>query len=272
VVVADAPVPGLLEMCFGLRGNWQFLMDLTSDWRVANALLEWSLEAVASAYEHMLTALPTPPDVVLYGDDYGYQDSMFLSEHDFRRFVRPRLRTLFARLRRLTSAPICFHCCGAVRPILPDLLDLGPELVNLQYDARGMLAEEVRTELGGRVVMHGFTDLVALGRALQEGATGSIAVLTTELARTAPAVAAPVDSMGTAEELAAAAHAAAFVHALRPDDWERLRATPADDPGTSACLALAVEKVADTPPPQPAGGAPLLVPITLHTVPRAADH
>lgn len=258
VVVADAPVSGLLEMCFGLRGNWQFLMDLTGNWRVANALLDWSLETVVAAYEHMLSGLPTPPDVVLYGDDYGYQDSMFLSEHDFRRFVRPRLRTLFARLRRLTPAAICFHCCGAVRPILPDLLDLGPELLNLQYDAKGMLAEEVRAELGDRVVMHGFTDFVALGRALRDRVTGSVAVLATELARTAPAVAAPVDSMGTAEELAAAARAAAFVHALQPDDWAHLREAPADDAGTAARLARAAEKIADAPLPPPAGGAPVL--------------
>lgn len=103
LIIADAPVPGLLEMCSGLRSSWQFLLDLGDDRRVVNALLDWALEAVASAYERMLAALPGPPDVVLYGDDYGFQDGMFLSGEDFRILLRPRLRTLFGRIRRATG-------------------------------------------------------------------------------------------------------------------------------------------------------------------------
>ncbi|WP_103380838.1 uroporphyrinogen decarboxylase family protein [Pseudonocardia dioxanivorans] len=258
VVVADAPVPGLLEMCFGLRGNWQFLADLTDNWRIANALLDWSLETVAGAYETMLRALPEPPDLVLYGDDYGYQESMFLSEQDFRTFVRPRLRTLFSRIRRLTPAALCFHCCGAVAPILGDLTDLGPELLNLQYDAKGMLVDDVRSAVGRRTILHGFTDLVALGHALLDGAEWSIGVLTRELAVSAPAIAAPVDSIGTAADLAAASRAAAFVHTLWPEDWARVRAAPPDEPAVARMLAAVRDDVLRLPEAELTGALPRL--------------
>jgi hypothetical protein len=223
LVVADAPCSGLLETCFGLRNSWQFMIDITENWRVANALLDWAVESVATGYERMLGALPQQPDLVLYGDDYGYQAGMFLSDEDFRTFVRPRLRTLFSRIRRATSAAICFHCCGAVAAILPDLADLGVELVNLQYDAKGMELGPVRAALPRSTVLHGYTDLRALGVALTQGDRKSVALLTDELVRSAPVVAAPVDSLATEAELSASARAARFVHALSPDDMDQLR-------------------------------------------------
>jgi hypothetical protein len=223
LVVADAPVSGLLETCFGLRGSWQFMLDITENWRVANALLDWALETVASAYERMLAALPAEPDMVLYGDDYGYQGGMFLSDLDFRNFIRPRLQILFSRIRRVTRAPICFHCCGAVARILPDFADLGAGLLNLQYDARGMELKHVRKAVPSDMVLHGYTDLLALGTALRDGDRKSVAILTDELARSAPAVAAPVDCLATEEELLATARGARFVRALSEEDLAEIR-------------------------------------------------
>jgi hypothetical protein len=223
LVVADAPCSGIVETCFGLRNAWQFMTDVTDNWRVANALLDWSLEAVATGYETMLAALPAQPDVVLYGDDYGYQGGMFLSDEDFRTFVRPRLRTLFSRIRRVTTAAICFHCCGAVRPILADLADLGVELLNLQYDAKGMGLSDVRSALPRTTVLHGYTDLHALGAALEVSDRRAVAVLTDELVRSAPAIAAPVDNLASERELRTTARAARFVRALSEEDVGELR-------------------------------------------------
>ncbi|HEY4019727.1 MAG TPA: uroporphyrinogen decarboxylase family protein [Pseudonocardiaceae bacterium] len=251
LVIADAPCSGLIETCFGLRNSWQFMMDITDNWRVANALLDWALESVATGYERMLRALPEQPDVLLYGDDYGYQSGMFLSDEDFRTFVRPRLRTLFSRIRKATSAAICFHCCGAVSAILSDLADLGVELVNLQYDAKGMALNSVRAALPRSMVLHGYTDLRALGVALAQGDRGSVARLTDELVRSAPVIAAPVDSLATEAELTASARAARFLHALSPEDIDQLRRFGA----VRSVLDHAAE-VAGNGSDQPAGTAP----------------
>jgi hypothetical protein len=254
LIVADAPCPGLIETCFGLRNSWQFMTDIADNWRVANALLDWSLEAVATGYEQLLAALPVAPDVVLYGDDYGFQAGMFLSDEDFRTFVRPRLRTLFSRIRRHTSAPINFHCCGAISPILADLADLGVESLNLQYDAKGMELMRVRAALPRNIVLHGYTDLVALGRALETGDRKSIAILTDELVRSAPVVAAPVDSLATEDELLSASRAAHFVHALSAEDVARLRRV-----GPVRSILDAAARAAAATPNRPAGTPPTVV-------------
>lgn len=218
LVVADAPCPGLLDMCFGLRNSWVCLDDMTSNWRSISALLDWSLETIVSAYERMLAALPAPPDILVYGDDLGFQQSMFVSEIDFRNFIRPRMRTLLSRLRRLTPAPILFHSCGAIRPILRDIADLGVDLINFDGAARTMIATEVRRELPKRMIIHGSHDLVALGRAVSAGNLASVALLTTEIIDCMPVIAAPMDNITATEEVDAARRAAEFLRLLSPDD------------------------------------------------------
>ncbi len=223
IVIADAPCPGLLEMCFNLRNGWRFLEDLTGNGRVASALLDWSLETIEGAYHHMLIRLPAPPDVVIYGDDYGYEGGMFLSDVDFRTHLRPRLRTLLSRLRRLTPAAVCLHCCGAIRPIAADLAGLGVEIVNFDFNARGMGIDEMRRKLPRSTVFHGAVDLVTLGRDLEGGDHASVALFAIELASSVPAIAAPPDNLGTPEELAAGFRGAAFVRALSAEDLATLR-------------------------------------------------
>lgn len=218
IIVADAPCPGMLDMSFALRNAWGCLEDMTSNWQSISALLDWSLETIVEAYERMLGGLPVAPDIVVYGDDLGFQQSMFISEVDFRTFVRPRMRTLFSRLRRLTDASLCFHSCGAIRPIVSDLCDLGIDIFNFDGDARGMICTEVRREVPRKLIFHGCSNLTALGCAVREGNLASVAVLTTEIVESMPVIAAPMDNIYSARDVDDARMGACFLRQLSPDD------------------------------------------------------
>ena len=222
-LVADAPCQGLLDMCFGLRNSWQFMEDLTSNWRPASALLDWSLETILQAYEALLSSLPRQPDIVVYGDDYGFSSGMFISEVDFRNFIRPRLRRLVSYLRHLTSAQICFHSCGAIRPIIGDIVDLGVEIVNFDPYAKSMIMSDIRRDIPADIVFHGTTDLVALGRSIRSRNMASVGILACELAESAPVIAAPNDVVSSPVELADLALAVAFIQASSDQDFEDLR-------------------------------------------------
>lgn len=223
VVVADAPCSGIFEMAFLLRGHWRLLNDIADNWRVANALLDWTLDTVTLGFEATLRALPDPPDLILYGDDFGYADSMFVNQTEFRQFLRPRLRTLFSRIRKIHDAPIFVHTCGAIRPILPDLAELGVAGLNLQYDARDMVLGDIRREIPGAMVLHGFTDTAALGRAIRDRDRRGVAVLLDELVGSMPAVAAPTDCLDDIGRFHDAARAHAAVGSLTPGDIDRVR-------------------------------------------------
>ena len=223
IVIADAPCPGLLDMCFMLRNTWQFIEDMVENRHMVEALLQWSLETVISAYEYMLASLDKQPDIVVYSDDWGYQNGVFLSPLEFQNYILPPLRILIKRLRDLTPAAICLHSCGAIGPILPEIVDLKVEMVNLDTYARGMDVMPLRRELPGSMVLHGSNDLCALGESVANQDKAGIARLITELAQSAPVIAGPVDNMSSAKEVLAAVRGAVFIKNISHDGFEELR-------------------------------------------------
>ncbi len=167
-ILCDAPSPGLLELCFRLRGWWQFLDDLAHHPRMANALLDWAMETIIGSYEDIGNQLPETPDMVLYGDDFGHQFNMFFSEEPFRVFLKPRMQTIFVNIQRSIGAPILFHTCGAVKPILKDLCNLGVSALNLQLNAEDMGVKAVRQHISHSVLLHGGMDFLAIGEAVDQ--------------------------------------------------------------------------------------------------------
>jgi len=222
-VILDAPCPGLIDTCFALRNAWQFMEDLTDNWRVAGALLDWAVDVIMAHYDAALAAQPRTPDVILYADDLGFQDAMYLSNVDFRNFVYPRLKTLISRIRSLSNAQLCLHSCGAIAPVLGEIAQLDFEMMNLDFMAKGMIVADVRKAIAADTVLHAPFDLAALGRAVREGDRRGIVLLTADLVAALPAIAAPADMMLTRADLADALRGAAFVRALDSDDIDRLR-------------------------------------------------
>jgi hypothetical protein len=95
-------------------------------------------------------------------------------------------------------------------------------------------------------VLHGYTDLHALGAALEDSDRRAVAVLTDELVRSAPAIAAPVDNLASERELRTTARAARFVRALSEEDVGELRRVgPARDVLDRAAMRAAA---AEDPP------------------------
>lgn len=133
------------------------------------------------------------------------------------------MHSLLTRLRQLTSAAICFHSCGAIRPILKDVAELGIKIFNLDTKAKGMSVPEIRQELPPHVVLHGSNDLCALGRSVANRDRAGIARLITELAKSSPVIAAPLDNLLSTEEVLAAVYGAAFIRNLSDDDFEKIR-------------------------------------------------
>ena len=82
-----------------------------------------------------VAALPVhstdPLDVTPYSDDPCVTGEMYFSPSEFHDLFLPQLNELVDHLRTLTSAPILFHDHGAIDRILPDILKLGADILNL---------------------------------------------------------------------------------------------------------------------------------------------
>jgi uroporphyrinogen decarboxylase len=94
-------------------------------------------------------------DIYCEWSDYGTQRALLISPAMFREFIAPYLKRLIdvchaARVRFMA------HSCGAIRPIIPDLVDLGIDILDpIQVTAAGMEPAGLKRDFGGRIAFHG---------------------------------------------------------------------------------------------------------------------
>ena len=101
-------------------------------------------------------------DICWLGDDYAGQENMIADPALWRKLVKPYLAEQ-VRLAREHGMCVLFHSCGAVRSILADLIDIGVSgLLVFQTTARGMDAESIAREFGGKLVFYGGIDVQQL--------------------------------------------------------------------------------------------------------------
>jgi uroporphyrinogen decarboxylase len=156
-VVLKSLSAGLFEMAQRLRGMEAFLMDLVESPAAAGHLLDRVLEVKLDYWRAALAALGDVVDVVAEGDDYGTQQSMLVSPATFRSVFKPRLAELLRGMKQGASeAFVFFHSCGSVRRILPDLVEIGVEVLNpVQTSAASMEPVALKRDFGRDVAFWG---------------------------------------------------------------------------------------------------------------------
>jgi uroporphyrinogen decarboxylase len=92
-------------------------------------------------------------DGIALSDDYGTQKAMLISPADWRRFVKPRLARIIARAKRAGRTAF-LHSCGNVRAVVPDLVELGLDILHpIQPEALDVL--ELKRTFGRRLTFCG---------------------------------------------------------------------------------------------------------------------
>ena len=156
-VMIKGVLAGIFEMAQRVRGMAALMMDLASDEALAGALLDQMLELKLAYWEMALPQLRGVIDVISEADDYGTQISQLISPRMFRKLMKPRLAILFSRIHELApDAKLFFHSCGNVRPLLPDFIELGVDILNpVHVRATGMNPVELKRDFGRDIVFWG---------------------------------------------------------------------------------------------------------------------
>lgn len=156
-VVLKSPFAGIFEMAQRIVGMEHCLIMMASGPTLAGALFDRLLELKLDFWEMALPALADEIDVVAEFDDYGTQTSQLISPRMFRQQLKPRLSTLFARIKQLApKAKLFFHSCGNVRPIIPDLIEMGVEILNpVHVRATGMEPVALKRDFGDDLLFWG---------------------------------------------------------------------------------------------------------------------
>jgi uroporphyrinogen decarboxylase len=93
---------------------------------------------------------------IVEADDMAGQNGMLISLQTYRNIVKPRHKKLFDFIKSRTRAKIFFHSCGAVRKVIPDLIDAGIDVLNpVQVSAAGMDSAELKREFGKYITFWG---------------------------------------------------------------------------------------------------------------------
>lgn len=116
------------EMAWYLRGMENLLVDLMEGSAFAAELLD---RVTASREAHARRFVEAGIDVLMLGDDIATQVDMMLSPELWRRMIKPRLARVIDEARRVRSdLLILYHGDGNMRTVIPDLIEVGVDILN----------------------------------------------------------------------------------------------------------------------------------------------
>ncbi|HRE28801.1 MAG TPA: uroporphyrinogen decarboxylase family protein, partial [Anaerolineales bacterium] len=99
-------------------------------------------------------------DMVYFYDDIATQQSLLISKKMWRQYVRPHHVRLIEMAHKY-GKPVMYHTDGAIKQMLPELIDMGVDLLNpLQPDAKDMDLDAIKAEFGGKLAFHGGVDIM----------------------------------------------------------------------------------------------------------------
>jgi uroporphyrinogen decarboxylase len=148
--------PCLFEMVCRVRGMEQTILDLGARPELAAKML-----SDAAAFQCHLAAEACARfelDWLWTGDDVAGQQAMLMNPKVWRALVRPHLEAII-QIGKKHDLWVAYHCCGAVLPIIPDLIEIGVDVLNpVQTNCPGMDPARLKEEFGAHLSFMGGVD------------------------------------------------------------------------------------------------------------------
>jgi len=141
-----------------LRGDEQAYMDLILNPEIVHYCLDRLFELAYQNTLRIYEAIPGQVMITYIAEDMGSQSSLLFSPSQIRTFLLPRMARMMD-LAHEAGAYVFFHSDGAVRPILPDMIATGIDVLNpIQWRCDGMDRPGLKADFGDQIVLHGAVD------------------------------------------------------------------------------------------------------------------
>ena len=140
---------GIFEMYLWTRGFTDGYSDFVGKPARSQKIMHRFMDLQLAYWEKMFDVLGDMIDVVQLADDFAGQNDMFISPSSYRRYLKPLHKELFDFIHSRSSAKIFLHSCGSIRKVIPDLIEIGLDVINpVQVSAAGMNSAELKREYG----------------------------------------------------------------------------------------------------------------------------
>lgn len=141
-----------------LRGQEQAFLDLVSNPEIVHYCLD---RLFGLAYESTLRILEQVPGqimLVYVAEDMGTQSGLMFSPSHIREFLFPRMKRII-KVAHQAGAFVFHHNDGNIRPIIPDLIEAGIDILNpIQWRIKGMNRRKLKKDFGDKIILHGAMD------------------------------------------------------------------------------------------------------------------
>jgi len=142
--------------CF-LRSMEKLFVDMALEPEFAHRIYDRMVAFELEHYERLLQAGEGRIDILRPHDDYGTQISMLFSLDLWREYFRDNTRKL-VDLAHKYGAFYMQHSCGAVCPIIPELIACGVDVLEPIQKVAGLEPEAIKKAYGDKLAFHGGID------------------------------------------------------------------------------------------------------------------
>jgi uroporphyrinogen decarboxylase len=160
--IADRNTAGFTENSLRIRGYEEWYLDTMMDYdgvdRLSHIILEDKIQYWDAVIDWAIDkGVENKIDVISECDDLGSQSATIMDPDMLRTLVIPKIKTLFTHVKkRLPHVKTFLHSCGAIRPVIPDLIDAGLDILNpVQFVANGMDLPELKKDFGDALTFWG---------------------------------------------------------------------------------------------------------------------
>ena len=143
---------GLFERTWTLRGFENILSDCILEEDFYDELVE---KLAIHQMAIVARILELPVDGIMFSDDWGYQKGVLIGAERWRRFLKPRLARMYQQVHEGGRYTLS-HCCGSVAEIMPDLIEIGLDVLeSVQPEAVDMNPYKLKQRFGSHITFWG---------------------------------------------------------------------------------------------------------------------
>lgn len=150
---------GFVHLSTYMRGYEEFLIDFHWNEKFLESLLDNTSDFFYQLINAVIDEVEPYVDVIMYGDDVAFQNGPMIDFNRYRRLIKSRHKKLFDLIKSKSRAKILYHCCGSVRTLIDDFIEMGADAINpVQVSAARMDTAELKAEFGDQVCFWGGID------------------------------------------------------------------------------------------------------------------
>ena len=141
-----------------LRGEQQAFLDLLMNPDIVHYCLDKLFEIAYQETLRIFETIPGQVSITYVAEDLGGQDGIMYAPDQCREFLFPRMKRMMD-LTRQNGSYVFTHSDGSFREVMPDLIDIGMQVLNpVQWRCKGMDREGLKHDFGDRLCFHGGVD------------------------------------------------------------------------------------------------------------------